>query len=131
MTSRDRDALCLDACRGTGKPSPAPTPREARPTALRHWTTRRARCFCDGPTAREQRLTDRDLRLACQCAQCRDEMSGKRLLDPENVPLHISLTRVWSVGNYALGMAFSDGHDTGIYTFKALRGMAGTELEDV
>jgi ATP-binding protein involved in chromosome partitioning len=80
---------------------------------------------------REQRLTDRDLRLACQCAKCRDEMSGKRLLTPENVPLDISLTRVWSVGNYALGMAFSDGHDTGIYTLKALRAMTGTELEDV
>lgn len=80
---------------------------------------------------KDQRLTDRDLRLACQCAQCRDEMSGKRLLDPEMVPLDIRLTRVWSVGNYALGMAFSDGHDTGIYTFKALQAMAGMELEDV
>jgi ATP-binding protein involved in chromosome partitioning len=47
------------------------------------------------------------------------------------VPLDIALTRVWSIGNYALGMAFSDGHDTGIYTFKALRNMAGTEFEDV
>ena len=77
------------------------------------------------------RLTDRDLRLACQCAQCRDEMSGARLIEPDRVPLDIRLTRVWSVGNYALGMAFGDGHDTGIYTFKALRAMAGTELEDV
>jgi len=58
-------------------------------------------------------------------------MSGARLLDPDSVPLDIGLTRVWSVGNYALGMAFSDGHDTGIYTFKALRALAGTELEDV
>lgn len=79
----------------------------------------------------EQRLADRDLRLTCQCAQCRDEMSGKRLLEPGAVPLDLALTRVWSVGNYALGMAFSDGHDTGIYTFKALRAMTGTELEDV
>uniref|UniRef100_UPI0037C76A7C DUF971 domain-containing protein n=1 Tax=Roseovarius salis TaxID=3376063 RepID=UPI0037C76A7C len=84
--------------------------------------------WCDGA---EQRLADRDLRLACQCAQCREEMSGARLLDPDTVPLDIALTRVWSVGNYALGMAFSDGHDTGIYTFKALRALAGTELEDV
>jgi len=28
-------------------------------------------------------------------------------------------------------MAFGDGHDTGIYTFAALRAMQGTELEDV
>jgi len=79
----------------------------------------------------EQRLADRDLRLACQCAKCRDEMTSARLLDPRSVPLDLAVTRVWSVGNYALGMAFSDGHDTGIYTFKALRMMTGTELEDV
>ncbi|MCR9088282.1 MAG: DUF971 domain-containing protein [Rhodobacteraceae bacterium] len=79
----------------------------------------------------EQRHTDRDLRLACQCAQCRDEVTSARLLDPESVPLDLSITRIWSIGNYALGIAFSDGHDTGIYTFKALRAMTGVELEDV
>lgn len=45
--------------------------------------------------------------------------------------MDMKITRVWSVGNYALGMAFSDGHDTGIYTFKALRGMTEVEFEDV
>ena len=116
---------------GTGKPSPAPMTEGGpadRLAALDHAEGALVLRWADG---REQRLTDRDLRLACQCAQCRDEMSGKRLLTPENVPLDISLTRVWSVGNYALGMAFSDGHDTGIYTFKALHALAGTELEDV
>jgi ATP-binding protein involved in chromosome partitioning len=58
-------------------------------------------------------------------------MSGARLLEPGSVSLDLAIRRIWSVGNYALGMAFSDGHDTGIYTFKALRAMAGTELEDV
>jgi len=116
---------------GTGKPTAAPTGSDGpadRLAALEHTDGALLLRWADGT---EQRLTDRDLRLSCQCAQCRDEMSGKRLLLPENVPLDISLTRVWSVGNYALGMAFSDGHDTGIYTFKALRAMAGTELEDV
>jgi ATP-binding protein involved in chromosome partitioning len=116
---------------GSGKPPPAPI-REGgladRIAALDHADGALLLRWADG---REQRLTDRDLRLACQCAQCRDEMSGKRLLNPDNVPLDISLTRVWSVGNYALGMAFSDGHDTGIYTHKAIRAMTGTELEDV
>ncbi|WP_051294554.1 P-loop NTPase [Gemmobacter nectariphilus] len=79
----------------------------------------------------QQRLPDRDLRLACQCAQCRDEVSGKRLLDPAAVPLDLALTRVWSVGNYALGLAFSDGHSSGIYTHAALRALTGAEVEDV
>jgi ATP-binding protein involved in chromosome partitioning len=116
---------------GKGKPTAAPTISDGpanRLAALDHADSALLLRWADGT---EQRLTDRDLRLSCQCAKCRDEMSGKRLLNPENVPLDISLTRVWSVGNYALGMAFSDGHDTGIYTLKALRAMAGTELEDV
>jgi len=116
---------------GAGKPSAASVTEGGpadRLAALDHADGALLLRWADGT---EQRLTDRDLRLACQCAQCRDEMSGKRLLDPEKVPLDIHLTRVWSVGNYALGMAFSDGHDTGIYTFKALHALAGTELEDV
>lgn len=116
---------------GAGKPSPAPIAEGGPPdrlAALDHADGALLLRWADGT---KQRLTDRDVRLACQCAQCRDEMSGKRLLIPENVPMDIRLTRVWSVGNYALGMAFSDGHDTGIYTFKALHALAGTELEDV
>ena len=116
---------------GTGKPAPAPAtgggPAD-RLAALDHADGALLLRWADGV---EQRLAARDLRLVCQCAQCRDEMTGARLLDPERVPLDIALTRVWSVGNYALGMAFSDGHDTGIYTFEALRAMQGTELEDV
>jgi ATP-binding protein involved in chromosome partitioning len=116
---------------GSGKPAPAsaqaggPSDRIA---GLDHEGGALILRWADGV---EQRLADRDLRLACQCAQCRDEMSGKRLLEPGAVPLDLGLTRVWSIGNYALGMAFSDGHESGIYTLKALRAMTGTEIEDV
>lgn len=116
---------------GAGQPAPAPVTKGGtsdRLAALDHENGALILRWTDGA---EQVLADRDLRLACQCAQCREEMSGKRLLNPNDVPLDIRLTRVWSVGNYALGMAFSDGHDTGIYTFKALHAMAGAELEDV
>jgi ATP-binding protein involved in chromosome partitioning len=116
---------------GAGKPTPvapAATGTADRLAALDHDGGAVVLRWMDGA---EQRLADRDLRLACQCAQCRDEMTGERLVDAEAVPLDLRLTRVWSVGNYALGMAFSDGHDTGIYTFRALRAMSGTELEDV
>ena len=116
---------------GSGRPAAAPAGADGPPdrlAALDHDGGALILRWTDGA---EQRLADRDLRLACQCAQCREEMSGARLLDPDSVPLDIGTTRVWSVGNYALGLAFSDGHDTGIYTLKALRAMTGTELEDV
>ena len=73
----------------------------------------------------------RDLRIACPCAACRDEMTGAALLDPASVPLSVTPTRIWSVGNYALGMTFSDGHSSGIYSFPALRQMEGMGFEDV
>ena len=116
---------------GSGKPAPAQSGtggRADRLVALDHEDGGLILRWADGL---DQRLAERDLRLACTCAQCRDEVTSAQLLDPESVPLDLGITRVWSVGNYALGLAFSDGHDTGIYTFKALRAMQGTELEDV
>ncbi len=78
-----------------------------------------------------QLIGSRDLRLHCRCAACRDEMSGAPLLDPTNVPQTITPTRIWSIGNYAIGIAFSDGHSSGIYTLKALRDIQSSEVEDV
>lgn len=115
----------------TGKPAPVGAsvdgPRDRLAALDEEAGTLRLR-WTDGA---QQTLGARDLRIACPCAKCRDEITGARLLDPDTVPLDISITRIWSVGNYALGMAFSDGHDTGIYTLKSLRLMQSTEMEDV
>lgn len=116
---------------GTSKPVSVPNTMDGPAdclTALDHDATGLRLQWADGGV---QHLAPRDLRIACPCAQCRDEVTGKRLLDLATVPLDIRLTRIWSVGNYALGLAFSDGHDTGIYTFKSLRAMQDTALEDV
>lgn len=32
----------------------------------------------------------------------------------------LHLEKVWSIGNYAIGMRWKDGHDTGIYTYTLL-----------
>ena len=73
----------------------------------------------------------RDLRLGCPCAACVDEMNARLRLDPATVPLNIEPTRVWAVGNYAIGVAFTDGHSTGIYSFERLRAMTEAETEHV
>jgi ATP-binding protein involved in chromosome partitioning len=63
----------------------------------------------------------RQLRLACPCAGCIEEMTGRKLLDPSVIAPDIWPLAVRYVGRYALRFDFSDGHDTGIYTFELLR----------
>jgi ATP-binding protein involved in chromosome partitioning len=66
----------------------------------------------------------RALRLACACAVCVDEWTGEYKLDPAGVPEDVHPTRVTSVGRYAIGIDWSDGHDSGIYPFERLRALA-------
>ncbi len=63
----------------------------------------------------------RYLRLRCPCANCVDEMSGKRTLDPDTVPDDVKAVDQMAVGKYGVQFLWSDAHYTGIYTFKVLR----------
>jgi len=63
----------------------------------------------------------RDLRIQCHCAQCRDEFTGRLLLEPGTVPDDIIVRRIELVGTYAIRFDWSDGHTTGIYTYEYLR----------
>ncbi len=76
-----------------------------------------------------QSLIDvRSLRLACGCAVCVDEWSGKPLLAPDSVPEDVAPQSIQSVGRYAIQIQWSDGHDTGIYPFERLRKLADSGL---
>lgn len=66
-------------------------------------------------------LSARALRLACPCASCIEENTGRPLLDPATVPENVLLLTVDLVGRYALSFAWSDGHKTGIFAFPVLR----------
>jgi ATP-binding protein involved in chromosome partitioning len=68
-----------------------------------------------------------NLRLNCPCAECVDEHTGARRLDPQRVPLDIKVQRAVPVGRYALAFDFSDGHQTGIYRFDLLRELCECE----
>ena len=72
----------------------------------------------DGSTST---ISLRRLRQECRCAHCIDERTGRPILDPESVPPDVSVTSMKPVGNYALAFTFTDGHDTGIYSWKHLR----------
>ena len=74
----------------------------------------------------EQQLALRHLRDNCPCATCNQQKADQakpdplRILSPaETMPLEI--VAMQPIGNYAYNIQFSDGHNTGIYTFEFLR----------
>lgn len=75
----------------------------------------------------QRKYAFRELRDACPCATCREKRKAPRaapnpfvILKPEETqPLRIS--GMTPVGTYAYSIAFSDGHDTGIFSFELLR----------
>lgn len=69
----------------------------------------------------------RDLRLACPCAGCINEWTGEKMLKNESVPGDVSISHISVVGRYALNFHFSDGHETGIFSFRYLKELADQE----
>jgi DUF971 family protein len=94
---------------------PATTPVEVAPTED---ASRLRIRWQDGHSSE---YTPRELRLACPCAGCVDEMTGRPILRPETVPEDIHPLAIRYVGRYALQFDWSDGHSTGIYPFSLLR----------
>jgi DUF971 family protein len=77
------------------------------------------------------------LRNQCPCATCREKRRGQQekpvgllpvLSMQEAQPLQIQAMR--PIGNYAYNIAFSDGHDTGIFTFEHLRALGRIDEEN-
>lgn len=60
------------------------------------------------------------LRGWCPCAVCQGHGGERHFIRVEN-PLLVSISMV---GNYALNPRWSDGHETGIYTFAYLRSLS-------
>ncbi len=69
----------------------------------------------------ETKYNAADLRRACPCAGCINEWTGEKMLKAENIADDLSFSSISIVGRYALNFHFSDGHETGIYSFDYLR----------
>lgn len=69
----------------------------------------------------ETRYSAAQLRRSCPCATCVNEWTGEKILDAANIPDDLSFSSIAIVGRYALNFHFSDGHDTGIFSFKYLQ----------
>lgn len=85
---------------------------------------------------RTQQYPLAELRDRCPCASCREQHKTAASQDapeppaapPDAAPLR--LVSMKPVGNYAYTLTFSDGHDTGIYTFEYLRELGHEVLRD-
>jgi DUF971 family protein len=73
------------------------------------------------PDGSADEIPYRRLREECPCAQCVDEITGVRVLDVTAIPADIRPAGISFVGNYALKIAWSDGHDTGLFSWDLLR----------
>ena len=70
--------------------------------------------FSDG---REVSAKAFDLRANCQCALCVSEVTGQRQVDIKKIPADINPLEILPLGNYAVGITWSDGHSSGIYPY--------------
>jgi DUF971 family protein len=61
------------------------------------------------------------LRRACPCAGCINEWTGEKQLDDAQISEDLAFRHISIVGRYALNFHFTDGHDTGIFSFAYLR----------
>ncbi|MCB1172495.1 MAG: DUF971 domain-containing protein [Leptospiraceae bacterium] len=61
-----------------------------------------------------------ELRRACPCATCRGGHSADSIPITGSIQ-SIKLSDYSKVGRYALRLVWSDGHDSGVYTFDRLR----------
>jgi DUF971 family protein len=68
-----------------------------------------------------------DLRRSCPCAACINEWTGEKMLLDDSISDDVSFSHISIVGRYALNFHFSDGHETGIYSFAMLRRFGNNE----
>ena len=83
-------------------------------------------------------LSSEQLRRNCPCAACKEKrgdsthakpLTGKKrslMVVEATLDQELTLQEIWGVGQYAIGLRWGDGHDSGIYTFEYLR-----ELSDL
>jgi DUF971 family protein len=70
-----------------------------------------------------------EIQRQCPCANCRDEMTGQLLMNPETVQEDVRAVVIRQVGRYGLRIQFTSGCSTGIYSFDHLRQLTKVEAQ--
>lgn len=76
------------------------------------------------PDGRHEIVSNFDLRLNSQDALSVNEITGEKILKPEDIRKDITPKKITPLGNYALGIEWNDGHSSGIYTYELISKLA-------
>ncbi|VGO13762.1 Iron-sulfur cluster carrier protein [Pontiella desulfatans] len=79
------------------------------------------------PDGETSTVSNSALRRACSCALCVDEMTRAPLLDPKTIPMDIHAEKIGIIGNYAVMVDWSDGHNTGFFPYSVIRSLAAAQ----
>jgi len=102
-------------------------PNQAVPKAVKVELTPAGAVQVIWDDGKESRIPAVQLRLECPCASCIDEWTGAKLIDPTRISPDVRPVGMEAVGNYAVQIRWSDGHETGLYTWRQLRSYAPGE----
>lgn len=87
------------------------------PVEIRRIGTHAVRVVWDD--GHESELRNRDFRAQCPCAECRERPRTLPIVGDKSEELYP--VRIGLIGRYAVSVQWSDGHDTGIYSYRTLR----------
>ena len=71
-------------------------------------------------STRKAELPFVELRGHCTCAHCVNEWTGEQILDTSTISKDIKIVNLELVGSYAVRIHWSDGHNSGLYTWERL-----------
>ena len=80
------------------------------------------------PDGRTDRLPFQIVRGNCPCAVCVSEDTGERRVGPAQISPEIAPAAMNLSGNYALKIRWTDGHDTGLFSWELLRSLGNDSL---